>query len=130
MERLKDYFTSKGVSASDFPKGVIIHELLGVAVLAGAWVGCYYARPSGRLITTVKHRRPGLWQAASARADTSKLLNYVKNSPLVSSGQYSRLAVAFAEGYVVRKAAMPVLVPLKLWLALWAVVIMAGGDCK
>jgi len=124
MEEVKQYFASKGLEAKDIPKGVLLHEVLGLGVLLSVWGGCYLMKPSGRFLQTLQKTQPQLWKKAETRMETSKLLSKIRSSKFVSSSQGTRLVVAFGEGYFIRKLLVPVLVPLKLWVAVVAVIAL------
>merc|ERR1719391_1324428 len=72
----------------------------------------------------VEKRSPELWKKAEKRVQTSKLLSNVRQWKFLTSSQATRLTVAFGESYILRKCLMPVLVPLKFWIAVQAVLSM------
>ena len=125
MEELKSFFHSKGLEAKDIPKGIIAHEVLGIGILAAAWAGCYLVRPTASLVGIAK-RSPwiaskssfrSIWESAEERAKSSRLLKFVKESKYLSNRKVQKLSTAFVESYVLRKILMPILIPLKFWLA-------------
>ena len=134
MDELKSFFHSKGLEAKDIPKGIIAHELLGIGVLVSAWAGCYFVRPTANLVKIAKRspwitsrstlRHKTVWQSAEDRAKSSKLLKFVNNSKYLSNKKAQAISVAFVESYVLRKILMPILIPLKFFLAFKTVLIL------
>jgi len=116
MEDVKKYFSSTGLSPTDLPKALIIHECLGVSVLLAAWGGCWVVKPSKRFLSALQVRRLAEWQKAERKVEKSRLVQLVKSNKYISSKRGTELAVAFGESYFLRKLCMPLLVPLKLWL--------------
>ena len=62
MDQVKRFLTEKGLTPVDLPRGLVVHECLGVAVLVTAWVGCYYVRPSARIMAVLKQRNVDRWE--------------------------------------------------------------------
>ena len=132
MEELKSFFHSKGLEAKDIPKGIIAHEILGLGILITGWAGCYFIRPTATLLNIAKNNpwlkfksggSTNTWLVAQERARTSKLVNLVKNSKYLSNQRAHYVSISFAESYLLRKLLIPILVPLKFWLAYEIVVI-------
>ena len=126
MEELKSFFHSKGLEAKDIPKGIIAHEILGLGILVTAWTGCYFIRPTATILNTAKNNpwlkfkiggAKNTWQVAQEKARKSKLVNFVKNSKYLSNQRAQQVTISFAESYLLRKMLMPILIPLKFWLA-------------
>ena len=132
MEELKLFFTSKGLEAKDIPKGVVAHEILGLTILVSAWAGCYIIRPTATILRLTKSNSwlkssvsgsSNAWQVAQEKARKSKLVTLVNNSKYLSNQRAQQVSVAFAESYLLRKLLMPILIPLKFWLAFEMVVL-------
>ena len=132
MDELKAFFHSKGLEPRDIPKGIIAHEVLGIGILLSAWAGCYIVRPSSNLVKIAK-RSPwivsnssskSIWQSAEERAKKSRLLKFVNESKYLSNKKAQNVSMAFVESYVLRKILMPILIPLKFWLAFEIVVLL------
>ena len=116
MEDVKRFLSNAGLSPTDLPKALMIHECLGVSVLLLAWGGCWAVKPSRRLLAALQVRRVADWQKAEQIVEKSKLVKLVRSNQYLSSRRGTELGVAFGESYFLRKLCMPVLVPLKLWL--------------
>jgi len=116
MEEVKRFLNSAGIEPRDVPLALAIHEGLGVGVLFSAWGLCWAVRPSQSLLRVLQIQRLPQWRKAQEKAETSKLVDYVKRSKLLSNKRGAELTIAFGESYFLRKLCMPVLVPLKLWM--------------
>ncbi|CAM9873144.1 unnamed protein product, partial [Ectocarpus fasciculatus] len=46
LARIKEYFEDRGVTASNLPKVIVVHECLSVAFLALTWAVCYQIQPT------------------------------------------------------------------------------------
>jgi len=121
MEEVKRFFAARGIGTSELAKGLVIHEVLGAAILFSAWGGCYFARPSARLMAALKTRKNTQWEKAQQRINVSPLVSRI--SGLVPQGKAAAVGLAFGESLFLRKLLMPVLVPLKLWAALQLVLL-------
>lgn len=124
MEGVKKIFADKGLQPSDIPKGLVVHEVLGLGVLVTAWAGCYLLRPSARLMAVLRRGKEPLWAQAQARMGKSKVVKLLSQSRFISPEKVGSIGVAFGESYFLRKLLMPVLVPLKIWLSLKVVLAL------
>ena len=126
MEDLKKFLYSKDLSAGDIGKGLVVHEVMGVSVLVGAWAACWAVKPSRHLIKLLQLKKTAEWRRAQEKMQKSKLVKLIKGSKYVSSqtASASELAVAFGESYLIRKVCMPILIPLKLWLTYEIILMM------
>jgi len=122
MEEIKSFFASRGLGTSELAKGLVIHEVLGVAILFSAWGGCYFLRPSARFMAVLKNKNHKQWKQAQARISVSPLASRI--SGLVPQGKAAAVGLAFGESVFLRKLFMPILVPLKLWIALQLVLML------
>ena len=116
MEGVRQFLSSAGLSPTDLPLALAIHEGLGVSVLLSAWAACWAVKPSRKLLTALQVRKLAEWQKAQENVEKSKLVRLVRNNKYLSSKRGAELGVAFGESYFLRKLCMPVLVPLKLWM--------------
>ena len=116
MEEVRKFLSSAGLSPSDLPLALAIHEGLGVSVLLSAWAACWAVKPSRKLLTALQVRKLAEWQKAQENIEKSKLVRLVRNNKYLSSKRGAELGVVFGESYFLRKLCMPVLVPLKLWM--------------
>merc|ERR1719347_909840 len=126
MEEIKSFFASRGLGTSELAKGLVIHEVLGVAILFSAWGGCYFMRPSARFMAVLKNKNHKQWKQAQARISVSPLASRI--SGLVPQGKAAAVGLAFGESVFLRKLFMPILVPLKLWIALQLVLMLKSRD--
>ena len=46
MERFKQYFTEQGLTKTDIPKAIVLHEVIGLGFAVGFWSLCYTVQPS------------------------------------------------------------------------------------
>lgn len=107
------YLKTRGIV--DIPMAIAIHETIGVTLLAGAWYMCYKFQPYN---TLARHYLP-----PTLVIDTKKLNKTVGFLSKVSvKVDPARLGVALAESTAIRKLAMPLTIPAKLWLT-WKVVM-------
>ena len=117
-EAVKAYFTDRGLTVSDIPKAIAVHEGLGLTIYAAAWAGCYAAQPIKHLAAVLPARAAGRVDAAMAAADARvrswSWLRRVSRDP-------ARLVVGLAESIVLRNVLRPVTIPGKLWLT-WKIV--------
>ena len=116
MEEVKHFFSSAGLSPTDLPKALVIHECIGVSALLSAWAGCWAVKPSRKLLSALQVRKISEWKKAQEKVDKSKLVRFVRTNKYLSSKRGAELGVAFGESYFLRKLCTPLLVPLKLWM--------------
>ena len=116
MEELKSYLASKDISAKDVGKAIIVHEILGVAVMFGAWGACLAIKPSKHVINRLQLTKLKQWKQTQEKMNKSSLVKMIKESKYISSTTATSLAVSFGESYFLRKLMMPILVPFKIWL--------------
>eukprot|EP00658_Telonema_sp_P-2_P046520 TRINITY_DN3473_c0_g1_i1.p1 TRINITY_DN3473_c0_g1~~TRINITY_DN3473_c0_g1_i1.p1 ORF type:complete len:121 (-),score=4.11 TRINITY_DN3473_c0_g1_i1:145-507(-) len=106
-----------GVRLSLLPAAVLIHEGIGVVILASVWAGCYFLQPSVRVSGPFERQWPGAaaglrerWGPAMHRAQ-----DRMKRWPILSRAtDPSRLVVSLAESAIARNAIRPLTIPLKL----------------
>lgn len=116
MEELKSYLASKDISAKDVGKAIIVHEILGVAVMFGAWGACLAIKPSKHVINRLQLTKLKQWKQTQEKMNKSSLVKMIKESKYISPTTATSLAVSFGESYFLRKLMMPILVPFKIWL--------------
>lgn len=126
MDEVKKFFTARGIGTSDLAKGLVVHEVLGVAILFSAWGGCYIMRPSTRLMTVLKRKKSTQWEKAQQRINVSPIVSRI--SRLVPEGKAAAVGLAFGESLFFRKLLVPVLVPLKLWVALQIILLLKSKE--
>merc|ERR1719494_439243 len=73
-------------------------------------------------MTVLKNKNHKQWKQAQARISVSPLASRI--SGLVPQGKAAAVGLAFGESVFLRKLLMPVLVPLKLWIALQLVLML------
>lgn len=116
MEELKSYLASKEISAKEVGKAILVHEVLGVTVMFGAWGVCLAIKPSKHVIKRLQLTKLKEWKQAQEKMNSSSLVNIIKDSKYISTTTATNLAVSFGESYFLRKLMMPILVPFKIWL--------------
>ena len=130
MGRIKDYFTSQGLTVGDLPLALVYHELISVAFAAGAWTVCYHAQPAlrlatplGRVLPTAARAKTASLYAAALGAAEQQVVRqaWLKKLPLVRAAEPQRLVVSLGESLVGRGFLKPVTFVGKLWLSYEAV---------
>ena len=134
MEDLREFFRSRGLEAKDIPKGIVAHEVIGLGILVSAWAGCYFIRPTASLVRVAKRspwiasnsnsKSKSIWKSAEEKANKSMLVKLVNDSKYLSNKKAQNLTMGFVESYVLRKVLMPILIPLKFWLAFEIVLML------
>jgi len=148
--RLEAYFASHGIGIGDVPKAIFIHEFVGLGLLASIWLLCYAAQPSSKILPPLRValQSRGLWKRttplntstsnaplgdfakALARAEKRLASSSALKSPYFPQAlrrNPRRLAVSLAESVVLRNAARPATIPLKLWIA-WKIVVWSNAE--
>merc|ERR1719432_274963 len=77
-------------------------------------------------MTALKTRKNMQWEKAQQRINVSPLVSRI--SRLVPQGKAAAVGLAFGESLFLRKLLMPVLVPLKLWVALQLVLLSKARE--
>lgn len=114
--KLMEKFVKKfGISMKDAPKAIVIHELLGIMMLAITWSFCYRFPPS---------------QIPFLKAPIAKIIDVVRIPPKVTSfvsniklpfmqvgdANSKKVVSAYIESSCMRKLVRPVTLPGKIWL--------------
>merc|ERR1719187_341537 len=73
-------------------------------------------------MAALKLRKNTQWEKAQQRINVSPLVSRI--SGLVPQGKAAAVGLAFGESVFLRKLFMPILVPLKLWIALQLVLML------
>ena len=113
--------TIKSIPPSYIPLAIGIHETLGILLLGGVWGVTFTTQPSKRLgpylhpyMTALPPRIYDGWVASFNRGISFAergIMKYTSNR-----SQPRRIAVSYAESFVIRTALRPVTVPVKIWL--------------
>merc|ERR1719180_554332 len=77
-------------------------------------------------MTVLKSKKNIQWEKAQQRISVSPLVTRI--SGLVPEGRAAAVGLAFGESLFLRKLLMPVLVPLKLWIALQLVLLSKSKE--
>merc|ERR1719427_409811 len=77
-------------------------------------------------MAALKLRKNTQWEKAQQRIKVSPLVSRI--SGLVPQGKVGAVGLAFGESLFLRKLLMPVLVPLKLWVALQLVLMSKARE--
>merc|ERR1719180_559196 len=77
-------------------------------------------------MTVLKRKKNIQWEKAQQRINVSPLVARI--SGLVPRGRAAAVGLAFGESLFLRKLLMPVLVPLKLWVALQLVLLSKSRE--
>ncbi|CAM9987190.1 unnamed protein product [Ectocarpus sp. 8 AP-2014] len=146
LARIKEYFEDRGVTASNLPKVIVVHQCLSVAFLALTWAVCYQIQPTqarhprGRDKWTEIDRQNRREKIGPVFAPINNAIQHSNNAFVVRSRQSfealiskyetrlthdwlnkrgidsGRMAISLAESTLFRKLAKPVTIPGKLWL--------------
>ncbi|CAM9409476.1 unnamed protein product [Ectocarpus sp. 13 AM-2016] len=125
LARIKEYFEDRGVTASNLPKVIVVHECLSVAFLALTWAICYQLQPTQAMFAPINKtiqnsnnafivRSRQSFEALIAKSEKRLSQDWL-NKRGIDSG---RMAISLAESTLFRKLAKPVTIPGKLWLTL------------
>ncbi|KAJ1440278.1 hypothetical protein B484DRAFT_427448, partial [Ochromonadaceae sp. CCMP2298] len=105
QDKISEHFTEHGFSAADVPKAIVVHEMLGIAMLALTWSTCYHFPPS---------------QNRYLKAPIASLMNLIpkKLSGPVASNTFlsSKLGSSYLESSCLRKLIRPMTFPSKLYV--------------
>lgn len=98
-DRLIKAFQDNGLTANDLTKAIVIHELLGIFMLALTWTLCYHFQIS---------------QLPVLQKPLAKISSMMPN--VISSNEFlnSRMGVAYCESSCLRKLIRPVTLPTKV----------------
>ena len=118
--KLKTKLHEKGITTSDLPKAVAIHELLGILMLASTWTIAYHFPASSNPIL----RGP----VANISQKTPLVLSNKFTSSLKALPWPPRVTEAYLESSCFRKLIRPVTLPGKLWLTYQAIQRLHGDD--
>jgi hypothetical protein len=122
------HFEATGLTAMDIPKALVVHETLGIALLGGAWAGCYHLEPTRRGLAAFGSASAPMNQAMqAARTKFARWSSWTRRVPVLRRADQARLLVSLAESSVARKLIAPATVPLKIWAACY-VVLLARGE--
>ena len=117
-------FEKLDFDAKDIPKAILIHELLGVTMLALTWSACYHFQIS---------KSPFFQSQAAKMAKMlpEKLGNQLSNIqiPFIDSAVISsRMGTAYIESSVLRKIIRPITLPGKVLLTMNLVKAIAKAE--
>jgi hypothetical protein len=122
------HFEETGLTAMDIPKALAVHETLGIALLGGAWAGCYHLEPTRRGLAAFGAASAPMAEAMqTARTKFARWSSWTRRVPLLRHADQGRLVVSLAESSIARKLIAPGTVPLKIWAACY-VVLLARGE--
>ena len=105
--KITAYFSDQGFKPKDIGTAVIVHEILGLTMLAITWTGCYHFPPS---------KIPVL-QKPIQRISTmipTKITSTVSSNKIFSS----KISSAYIESSCLRKLIRPLTIPGKMILTL------------
>ena len=133
MEKADHYLLEHGLTPSDLPKAVLVHEGLGIGLLAGVLAACYGVQPTKRFVAAYDRdlmirmmiRADALVNKfpvfVTARTDPQRLLVRVWSRRASLGVGPPAWQVSVAESLLVRNALRPLTIPLKLWVT-WQIV--------
>ena len=67
-ERIKSYFTDRGIGVADVGSAIVVHEAIGLSLYAGSWAMCYWLEPTARLAAHLPHGASARLQDAKTKA--------------------------------------------------------------
>ncbi|KAK3233646.1 hypothetical protein CYMTET_56072 [Cymbomonas tetramitiformis] len=112
MGKLKEYFIEQGITVSDIPKAIIIHEVISVALAAFWWAACYQVQPIRAIARRVPRGRGAYEKALVIAKGKVDKMQWLKRLPGSDS---PRLTTSFAESLILRGFLKPISFPGKLW---------------
>ena len=106
MARMQSYMTSHGLDASDIPKALVLHEILGFCMLAITWTFCYYFPLSKIPFFETQLKRLPPMHTFSKSTTMNRVFDALS----------SRKGVAYLESSCLRKVVRPATIPGKMWV--------------
>eukprot|EP00802_Teleaulax_amphioxeia_P025166 Tamp_25979.p1 GENE.Tamp_25979~~Tamp_25979.p1 ORF type:complete len:213 (+),score=31.81 Tamp_25979:3-641(+) len=104
-QELSRYLRERGITdLAEIPKAIVLYELTSAGFMVLFWGACFLAQPTSRGLALSTVFKPAALEQALQ-----------KGNKVVKPGAV-RLATAYAEGFVLRSALKPFLVPAKLFL--------------
>jgi hypothetical protein len=111
MGKSKDLFSKFDLHAKDIPKAILIHELLGIAMLAITWTACYHIQFSK--FPVIKNRLNQIATMIPQQVSQSfSRLPYMDTKEILQS----RIGSSYLESSCLRKLIRPVTLPAKILL--------------
>mmetsp|Transcript_9949 Transcript_9949/g.24534 ORF Transcript_9949/g.24534 Transcript_9949/m.24534 type:complete len:161 (-) Transcript_9949:92-574(-) len=123
MGHVKDYFTDRGLVASDIPKAIIFHEVISIAFAAFTWSAMFGLQPSVSLSRPLAKlplagKAAGLFEKALVFSDKKvAAMGWLKKIPIIKNANPRRLTVSLAESLVFRGAIKPITFGGKLYMS-------------
>jgi hypothetical protein len=106
LNRFQNYLTSNGLESSDIPKAFVLHEVLGICMLAITWTFCYHFPLSNiPFFATQLKKLPSMHSYSKSKAMTG-----------VINAFSSKKGVAYLESSCLRKIIRPFTIPGKMWV--------------
>ena len=118
MVRLQNYMTSHGLEVSDIPKALVLHEILGICMLAVTWTFCYYFPLSKIPFFEAQLKRLPPMHSFSKSATMNRVFDALS----------SRRGVAYLESSCLRKVIRPATIPGKMWVVFLLLRSMKGDS--
>ncbi|EKX49744.1 hypothetical protein GUITHDRAFT_104710 [Guillardia theta CCMP2712] len=122
VDEWKAYFLEHGLTPTDLAKALVVHETVGISWLAGSWGLCYAVQPIRRLGSRYFQQNIDKF-FDKAFTKLQPVFRWSARFALVRSMDKQRLIMSLAESSILRNAARPVTVPLKLWVAVQVVLM-------
>jgi hypothetical protein len=121
--------SSLGLAPHQLPAALLIHELLGLTLLAGLWGVCYRLQPTKTVltippvaaaVTRLRARFPDSFHRLNQRAERAQSSRwYLRLDSLFHRWRRPntiRLSTSFGESIVLRRLLAPITIPGKLWV--------------
>ena len=109
---LENRLAAKGLKKKDFPKAILIHEILGLCFLALTWTTCYYLPPS---------------QIPLLKVPFEKMVSLIPENIKTNTPSYikGKVGSAYLESSCLRKILRPFSIPAKMVITYNIVSFMA-----
>eukprot|EP01035_Chromulina_nebulosa_P031169 gene31169-41528_t len=115
-QKITEHFREQGFELEDIPKAIVVHELLGILMLAVTWSACFHFPPSqSALLKPHMAKVQGLMPPAVTR--------FLSSSRILSG----KMGASYLESSCMRKLIRPVTLPGKMYVTLMAVRKMSAG---
>lgn len=106
INRFQSYLTAQGLDSSDIPKAFVLHEMLGITMLAITWTFCYCFPLKNIAFFETQFKKLPPVQSYSKSKTMAVILDALS----------SRRGVAYLESSCLRKIIRPFTIPGKMWL--------------
>lgn len=120
FSRFQNFLTAQGLEAADLPKAFVLHELLGITMLAITWSFCYYFPLSKIPFFETQLKKLPPMQSFSKSKTMSSVIDALS----------SKRGVAYLESSCLRKLIRPFTIPGKMWVVFLILKAAKGAEVE